>query len=120
MTSHHARQEGSRPRQGDLVEVGADRSYRFPLSLIYGVLCIVFAEGVEVIFPFWRCTASPSRRPLARWGRGQATKGCLQGWERGERDWWANAFVLDAYEMRMQVPPDEVGGPEKCRADPDA
>ncbi len=87
---------------------------RFPLSLVYRVLDIVFAEGIEAIFRFSLALLKKSEDKLVDMQfeailtflqtdlfevyRGQAT---LDDPKVEEGDWRANDFVRDAYDVRM-------------------
>jgi hypothetical protein len=91
-------------------------SYRFPLSLVYRVLDIVFAEGIEAIFRFSLALLKKSEDLLVTLEFEQILQ-FLQtdlfsmyriplasgdiGEDEQEKDWKANDFVRDAYEIRM-------------------
>ncbi|WVW81887.1 hypothetical protein I302_103886 [Kwoniella bestiolae CBS 10118] len=94
-------------------------SYRFPLSLVYRVLDIVFAEGIEAIFRFSLALLKKSEDKLLELefeqilnflqsdlfevyrvgGSGSPTAG--NGDLHSEEEWKANEFVRDAYEIRI-------------------
>ncbi|OCF45157.1 hypothetical protein I317_00959 [Kwoniella heveanensis CBS 569] len=99
-------------------------SYRFPLSLVYRVLDIVFAEGIEAIFRFSLALLKKSEDQLLelefeqilnylqsdlfevyrvddskRDGEGEGGGG--GGDPHSEEEWKANEFVRDAYEIRI-------------------
>lgn len=86
----------------------------FPLSLVYRVLDIVFAEGIEAIFRFSLAILKKSEDILVELEfegilnflqtdlfevyRADSTPDHPKG---EEEDWRANVFVRDAYEVRM-------------------
>ncbi|WVO23476.1 uncharacterized protein IAS62_004830 [Cryptococcus decagattii] len=106
-------------------------SYRFPLSLVYRVLDIVFAEGIEAVFRFSLALlkkseeklvqldfeqilhflqadlfevyrAPPPPPPPVENSAGEAAAG--DGKEDGqdvEEEWMANEFVRDAFKIRI-------------------
>nr|XP_018266772.1 uncharacterized protein I303_00748 [Kwoniella dejecticola CBS 10117]OBR88930.1 hypothetical protein I303_00748 [Kwoniella dejecticola CBS 10117] len=95
-------------------------SYRFPLSLVYRVLDIVFAEGIEAIFRFSLALLKKSENRLLELEFEQilnflqsdlfevyrvpdpisgSENGSIRGEE--EEEWRANDFVRDAYEIRI-------------------
>ncbi|WVQ93745.1 hypothetical protein IAU59_000822 [Kwoniella sp. CBS 9459] len=99
-------------------------SYRFPLSLVYRVLDIVFAEGIEAIFRFSLALLKKSEDKLLelefeqilnflqsdlfevyrvdeakRDGEGEG--GGSGGDPHSEEEWKTNEFVRDAYEIRI-------------------
>lgn len=82
---------------------------RFPLALVYRVLDIVFAEGVEAIFRFSLALLRKSEDRLVDM-EFEEILNFLQtdlfemyrvGESEGEEEWKANEFVRDAYEIRM-------------------
>lgn len=92
---------------------------RFPLSLVYRVLDIVFAEGLEAMFRFSLAILLRSEDKLLgmefeqilsylqsdlfeiyRIDDGVGGKGKDQD-SQGDENWKANEFVRDAYEIRM-------------------
>lgn len=90
----------------------------FPLSLVYRVLDIVFAEGVEAIFRFSLALLKKSEDTLERLGfeeilaflqndlfevyRVSPESDASDPRERDEEEEWrANDFVRDAYDVRM-------------------
>ncbi|ORY34203.1 rab-GTPase-TBC domain-domain-containing protein [Naematelia encephala] len=90
-------------------------SYRFPLSLVYRVLDIVFAEGIEAIFRFSLALLQKSEAKLVNLEFEQILS-YLQSdlfevyrshepveseSDLGEGEWKANEFVRDAYEIRI-------------------
>nr|XP_031863524.1 uncharacterized protein CI109_000774 [Kwoniella shandongensis]KAA5530596.1 hypothetical protein CI109_000774 [Kwoniella shandongensis] len=91
-------------------------SYRFPLSLVYRVLDIVFAEGIEAIFRFSLALLQKSEDKLIELEFEQILN-YLQSdlFEvyradgsspsdadlHSEEEWKANEFVRDAYEIRI-------------------
>ncbi|KIR63610.1 hypothetical protein I314_03014 [Cryptococcus bacillisporus CA1873] len=104
-------------------------SYRFPLSLVYRVLDIVFAEGIEAVFRFSLALLKKSEEKLVQLdfeqilhflqadlfevyrapppppvenSAGEAAAG--DGKEDGqdvEEEWMANEFVRDAFKIRI-------------------
>ncbi|KAK4688869.1 ecotropic viral integration site 5 protein, partial [Tremellales sp. Uapishka_1] len=95
-------------------------SYRFPLSLVYRVLDIVFAEGIEAIFRFSVALLKRSEDKLSELEFEQilnylqtdlfemyrVTEEEMSAEDReedhlGEEEWKANDFVRDAYEVRI-------------------
>lgn len=91
---------------------------RFPLSLVYRVLDIVFAEGIEAIFRFSIALLKKSEDRLVAMEfeqilaflqtdlfedyRATAKEGDeAEKEENEEEEWKANDFVRDAYEIRM-------------------
>ncbi|WVF66115.1 hypothetical protein IAT40_000854 [Kwoniella sp. CBS 6097] len=102
-------------------------SYRFPLSLVYRVLDIVFAEGIEAIFRFSLALLKKSEDKLLelefehilnflqsdlfevyrvdeskRDGEYIGGEGGGSGGDpHSEEEWKANEFVRDAYEIRI-------------------
>ena len=91
---------------------------RFPLSLVYRVLDIVFAEGIEAIFRFSLALLTKSEDKLVELGfegilaflqtdlfevyRASAESDASDPQEQDEEEEWrANEFVRDAYEVRM-------------------
>lgn len=93
-------------------------SYRFPLSLVYRVLDIVFAEGIEAIFRFSLALLQKSEDKLVELEfekilhflqtdlfevyRVKADEGVgPDGDVLGEDEWRANDFVRDAYAVRI-------------------
>ncbi|AFR94077.2 hypothetical protein C343_02146 [Cryptococcus neoformans C23] len=98
-------------------------SYRFPLSLVYRVLDIVFAEGIEAVFRFSLALLKKSEEKLvqldfeqilqflqadlfevyrapAENNRGEAEDGKENGYDV-EEEWKANEFVRDAFKIRI-------------------
>lgn len=83
---------------------------RFPLSLVYRVLDIVFAEGIEAVFRFSLALLQAAETKLVELDFEQILE-YLQtdlfehyrenATEDGEESWRANDFVRDAYEIRM-------------------
>lgn len=87
---------------------------RFPLSLVYRVLDIVFAEGFEAIFRFSLALLKKSEETLVdlkfegilnflqtdlfEMYRADGATGDPQA---EGADWRANDFVRDAYDVRM-------------------
>lgn len=87
---------------------------RFPLSLVYRVLDIVFAEGIEAIFRFSLALLKKSEETLVdlkfegilnflqtdlfEMYRADGATGDPQA---EGADWRANDFVRDAYDVRM-------------------
>ncbi|WVQ80260.1 hypothetical protein IAT38_002365 [Cryptococcus sp. DSM 104549] len=95
-------------------------SYRFPLSLVYRVLDIVFAEGIEAIFRFSLALLAKSEDKLVELEfeqilnflqsdlfevyRAEPAKSAEERKEKdehAEEEWKANEFVRDAYEIRI-------------------
>ncbi|WVR03543.1 hypothetical protein IAU60_000535 [Kwoniella sp. DSM 27419] len=92
-------------------------SYRFPLSLVYRVLDIVFAEGIEAIFRFSLALLQKSEDKLLELEFEQILKffqsdlfevyrtPLQEGKENpdphDEEQWSANDFVRDAYTIRI-------------------
>jgi hypothetical protein len=94
--------------------------FRFPLSLVYRVLDIVFAEGLEAMFRFSLAILLRSEDKLLGMEfeqilsylqsdlfeiyridpDGEGGKGKDQD-SQGDENWKANEFVRDAYEIRM-------------------
>ena len=89
----------------------------FPLSLVYRVLDIVFAEGIEAIFRFSLALLTKSEDKLVELEFEQILS-YLQtdlfesyripkegppspDGDHVEEDWRANDFVRDAYDVRM-------------------
>jgi hypothetical protein len=94
--------------------------HSFPLSLVYRVLDIVFAEGIEAIFRFSLALLTKSENKLIELGfegilaflqtdlfeiyRVSAESDSSDPQERDEEEEWrANDFVRDAYKVRMWV-----------------
>ncbi|EIW67913.1 hypothetical protein TREMEDRAFT_33160 [Tremella mesenterica DSM 1558] len=92
---------------------------RFPLTLVYRVLDIIFAEGIEAIFRFSLALLQQSEDKLVqlefeniltylqsdlfevyRVGEDEAHEG-PDGDMLGEDEWRANDFVRDAYAVRI-------------------
>ncbi|RSH81499.1 GTPase-activating protein [Saitozyma podzolica] len=102
-------------------------SYRFPLALVYRVLDIVFAEGVEAIFRFSLALLKKSEDTLVDM-EFEEILNFLQtdlfemyrvGDSEGEEEWKANEFVRDAYEIRItpfMLDSYEAEHEELCRA----
>lgn len=97
-----------------------NRVCRFPLSLVYRVLDIVFAEGIEAIFRFSLALLRKSEDVLVDLEFEQIlsylqadlfevyrTKAVEEASSTGneaeeqEEEWNANEFVRDAYDIRM-------------------
>ncbi|WWC66780.1 uncharacterized protein I206_100685 [Kwoniella pini CBS 10737] len=95
-------------------------SYRFPLSLVYRVLDIVFAEGIEAIFRFSLALLKKSENQLLelefeqilnflqsdlfevyRISENEIEKPDAKTGGGDEEEWKANDFVRDAYEIRI-------------------
>ncbi|WRT63762.1 uncharacterized protein IL334_000687 [Kwoniella shivajii] len=90
-------------------------SYRFPLSLVYRVLDIVFAEGIEAIFRFSLALLKKSEDKLLELEFEQILNFLqsdlfevyrVEGMSTSdisheEEEWKANEFVRDAYEIRI-------------------
>ncbi|WWC85885.1 uncharacterized protein L201_000752 [Kwoniella dendrophila CBS 6074] len=97
-------------------------SYRFPLSLVYRVLDIVFAEGIEAIFRFSLALLKKSEDKLLELefeqilnflqsdlfevyrvtGSPTSTENTdSEPDPHREEEWKANEFVRDAYEIRI-------------------
>jgi hypothetical protein len=68
------------------------------LALVYRVLDIVFAEGVEAIFRFSLALLKKSEDTLVDMDLFEMYR---VGDSEGEEEWKANEFVRDAYEIRM-------------------
>ncbi|OXH55915.1 hypothetical protein J003_01952, partial [Cryptococcus neoformans] len=99
------------------------KSSIFPLSLVYRVLDIVFAEGIEAVFRFSLALLKKSEEKLvqldfeqilqflqadlfevyrapAENNRGEAEDGKENGYDV-EEEWKANEFVRDAFKIRI-------------------
>ncbi|AAW46271.1 hypothetical protein CNBK2500 [Cryptococcus deneoformans B-3501A] len=101
-------------------------SYRFPLSLVYRVLDIVFAEGIEAVFRFSLALLKKSEEKLVQLdfeeilqflqadlfqvyrastengdGDAGAGDGKKDGHDVEEEEWKANEFVRDAFKIRI-------------------
>ncbi|OCF59563.1 hypothetical protein L486_02233 [Kwoniella mangroviensis CBS 10435] len=94
-------------------------SYRFPLSLVYRVLDIVFAEGIEAIFRFSLALLKKSEDKLLELDfeqilnflqsdlfevyrvHGNSSPIASASRSEEEEEWKANEFVRDAYEIRI-------------------
>ncbi|WWC99290.1 hypothetical protein V866_006187 [Kwoniella sp. B9012] len=94
-------------------------SYRFPLSLVYRVLDIVFAEGIEAIFRFSLALLKKSEDKLLELEfeqilnflqsdlfevyrvHGNSSPTGSEPRSEEEEEWKANEFVRDAYEIRI-------------------
>jgi hypothetical protein len=114
----------------DLVFISASHSTstdekltsRFPLSLVYRVLDIVFAEGLEAMFRFSLAILLRSEDKLLSMDFEQILSylqsdlfeiyrvesessdgeaGITDQDSHGDENWKANEFVRDAYEIRM-------------------
>lgn len=105
--------------------------FRFPLSLVYRVLDIVFAEGIEAVFRFSLALLKKSEEKLVQLdfeqilhflqadlfevyrapppppvenSAGEAAAGDGKEDEQDvEEEWMANEFVRDAFKIRMCV-----------------
>ncbi|WVO18389.1 hypothetical protein L204_106105 [Cryptococcus depauperatus] len=87
-------------------------SYRFPLSLVYRVLDIVFAEGIEAVFRFSLALLKKSEAKLVTLEFEQILaylqadlfevyRASSKSDEHAEESWKANDFVCDAFEIRI-------------------
>ncbi|ODN76152.1 hypothetical protein L202_06074 [Cryptococcus amylolentus CBS 6039] len=92
-------------------------SYRFPLSLVYRVLDIVFAEGIEAIFRFSLALLKKSEAKLVSLEfeqilnylqtdlyevyKDSAQDEPAKGGEDDDGMWRADEFVTDAFEIRI-------------------
>jgi hypothetical protein len=83
---------------------------RFPLSLVYRVLDIVFAEGIEAVFRFSLALLKAAEPKLIELDFEQILEylqtDLFEHYREGslvdeEASWRANDFVRDAYEIRM-------------------
>lgn len=102
--------------------ITAYAGHRFPLSLVYRVLDIVFAEGIEAIFRFSLALLRKSEDKLvtlefehilaylqAELFEVYRAEGSVSPTEPNhvdstvseDEEWRANEFVRDAYEIRM-------------------
>lgn len=104
------------------------QTIRFPLSLVYRVLDIVFAEGIEAVFRFSLALLKKSEEKLVQLdfeeilqflqadlfqvyrastengdGDAGAGDGKKDGHDVEEEEWKANEFVRDAFKIRMCV-----------------
>lgn len=100
-------------------------SYRFPLSLVYRVMDIVLAEGIEAVFRFALALLQQSEDVLLGLEfeeiLAHLTGDLYETYrvEDNDEEWRANDFVRDAYEIRitpLMLDQYESEWHEKCRA----